>query len=436
MKYITWFILVFIAIFAVSNSTQTTVDEVNSNRILLENHQNVAIATDLEPDDVLALYILFKEANQQYAATGEYPIKLIIVGEGNVDIKKKRMEALLEYMNAPKDIKVVKGKSTSDNIFPLDGEELFDKNQLKDLPFKDNPGAEGVHAISEFLTDSDNPLIIQIKPAQELLSIPSDLAKKATIIFYGSFNFRKTIKDEQFLKNENFNNLSTSNDTEKLQALLDYFRDHFKLIGILESYGILGEQSSVYSGYPWTDEIRNQIENSNDNFLIMFQKLVHNWNSYLLFAELPEIRTHLLEIIAINGQPELKNSLAKLDQIIKNWDEKIFLEIYDETTTVMQQMRKMNPNAELITLIDKFERGMKFANQLKPSSGVQFTLSDVGVALALSDKIDFFKSSQAKISINKYGFIEALKNPGSNILYYDRVDRDKFAQILIETLNQ
>lgn len=156
---------------------EDAVNEIQNNvpqNILMKDYQHVAIATDLEPDDVLALLIIFKEANKRYAETGKYPIDLVVVGEGNVDIKKMRMEALIHYMNLPNGIKVdvIKGKATRDNIFPLDGEELFDKNELNKLPFKEHSGEEGVKAISHFLADSNNPLIIQIKPAQELLSIP------------------------------------------------------------------------------------------------------------------------------------------------------------------------------------------------------------------------------------------------------------------------
>ena len=224
-----------------------------------------------------------------------------------------------------------------------------------------------------------------------------------------------------------------------MQALLDYFGNQFKEVGVVESYGILGEQSSVYSGYPWTDEIRKQIENSDDPFMIMFRRLVHNWNSYLLQAELPEIRMYLHEIIEmspVDQQPSLLDSLSKLDRISKDWDEKLFVEIYSATMPVMQQIQKMNPSPELTALIDQFERSMQFANKLKPGSGVQFTLSDVGVALTLSDEIDFFKTGQVKININKNGFIETVKTPGSNVLYYDRVDSDRFAQILQGTLKQ
>lgn len=408
-----------------------------SQNILMKNYEHIAIATDLEPDDVLALWIIFKEANRQYAESGNYPIDLVIVGEGNVDVKKMRMEALLNYMNIPDGIviDIVRGKSTSDNIFPYDGEEFFDKKELEKTPFKEHSEVEGMEAIGHFLAKSNHPLIIQLKPAQELLSIPSELTKHATILFYGSFNFRKTVKDEGFQKNENFTHLF--NDVEKLEGLLKYFESHFKQIAILESYGILGPQASVYSGYQWTEGIRKKIEVSNDDFMMMFKKLVHNWNRYTLHAQLSKTKFYLHEIMGmlpLAKQNALQN--LKLEQIIEEWDENLFSEIYSEAISAIQQIRNEHQNAELMKLADKLERGLKLINQVKPSSGIQFTLSDIGVALALTDPFGCFKSSKVKINVNEYGFIETEDTSESNLWYYNRIDRDKFAQILQEALNQ
>ena len=48
------------------------------------------VFTDLEPDDIIAIDILCKYAVPEY----------IVVGEGNVNIKKKRMERYLRLMKA------------------------------------------------------------------------------------------------------------------------------------------------------------------------------------------------------------------------------------------------------------------------------------------------------------------------------------------------
>ena len=68
--------------------------EFSAQDFLLKNYSEVAIATDLEPDDLLALAILFDQANRFYTQSKncKYPIDLILVGEGNTAIKRMRMK--------------------------------------------------------------------------------------------------------------------------------------------------------------------------------------------------------------------------------------------------------------------------------------------------------------------------------------------------------
>lgn len=302
-----------------------------SSEILLKDYKEVAIATDLEPDDVLALKLIFQETKE---------IRLIVVGEGNSQIKKMRMEKLLQdYFGA--DVPVFSGRSTEDNLFPYDGEELFDKSELEGIPFEES--SEGENALQAFLAEAEKPLIIQLKPAPELLSLPPELTEKTTVLFYGSFNLRKTGDD--------------------LQTVLDQLADRFLKVGIVESYGVLGEESAVYDEYPWTHPIKQAIEESTDPFMEMFRKLVENWNRYLLEKELAE----------------------------------------------------ENPDPEFIK---------------KLSSGLQFTLSDVEVALALSDPL--FTATPVTLSVSKEGYLQPVPDEASNVFYYERVDREKFAEILID----
>lgn len=114
----------------------------------LKNYNNVAIATDLEPDDVLALKIIFEEANRIFNENHRvnYPINLVIVGEGNTSIKRIRLETMIDnFFNIPEgvQIEIAEGKATANNNFPYDGLELFDYDQLKEIEFKDeDKGAE------------------------------------------------------------------------------------------------------------------------------------------------------------------------------------------------------------------------------------------------------------------------------------------------------
>ncbi len=134
--------------------------------IHLKEFEHVAIATDLEPDDVLALKLIFEEANRLYTATANYPIDLVIVGEGNSVIKRQRMEKMLqEFFKVPVGVhvEVVEGKATRNNLFPYDGEELFDKSEL--IPFVEDTGEKAVAALEAFLAHYEQPLIIQTRLA-------------------------------------------------------------------------------------------------------------------------------------------------------------------------------------------------------------------------------------------------------------------------------
>ena len=163
----------------------------------LADYENVVITTDLEPDDVLALKIIFEEANRLYCTGHKYPIQMVIVGEGNSAIKKARMEKLLKaYFGAPVGVQVKAGRSTLDKLFPYDGEELGEKFQCA-IPQKD----EGSQALIQVVKDSKRPLIISLKPVQELVPLSFDKeAKKADLLCYGSFNFRKALVDDEAMR--------------------------------------------------------------------------------------------------------------------------------------------------------------------------------------------------------------------------------------------
>jgi hypothetical protein len=407
----------------------------SENGIHLTEYQNVAIATDLEPDDVLALKLIFQEANHLYAQHPEngYPIKLVVVGEGNAAIKKLRMEKMLkDYFSVPVKVEVKEGKSTSDNIFPYDGEELFSKDKLRNIPYPKSE--DGTNALITFTKESENPLIIQIKPVQELITLSSnrELAKKATVIFYGSFNFRKSLNDKEVIDYFHF-----SPDTPlqfKLQTLLDHLSKSFKKLGIVESFGVLGEESSVYFKYPWSQLIAACIEHSHEPFYSMFKQLVHNWNKYLLEVELTDMTKSINELMVLFPQKKeaLENIHKQLDSLHTSWDENKFTSVFDE----INSLRLSGDSPESKRVLEQLNRDLNFANQLRPSAGIQFTLSDVIVALALGDTGHFFTATPVKVQVNERGFLQTTPEANSNVFYYDRKDHKKFVEIIMPKLSE
>ena len=71
----------------------------------------------------------------------------------------------------------------------------------------------------------------------------------------------------------------------------------------------------------------------------------------------------------------------------------------------------------------------EFYEKVNPCAGLQFTLSDVILALALIDPC--FTASPVKVNVNDKGFLQTACDPKSNVYYYDRKDYQKFVEILL-----
>lgn len=406
----------------------------------LQNFDSVIISTDLEPDDVLALKIIFQEANRLFAQqpSTKYPIDLIIVGEGNTTIKKMRMEKLLrDLLDIPLGISipVVEGRSANDNLFPYDGEEFFEKDILAEIPYKDNDGSDAEQMLAEVIQRSPAPLIIQLKPVQELLFLASnsDLARKASVLFYGSFNFRKTLKDPLVQQNALFQKDNNLMHVNMLQILLNHFGQQFLKIGIIESYGVLGDQTAVYEGFPWSAGIAHKIENSSDPFLTSFIQLTHNWNAYLFQEVLFDIAQDLqhIEDLPESLTAHHANLYRNIQELLKEWSEETFASAFGTAICFIQEAREQQ---FLPFAMDNLERSIYFAQKLRPSSRVQFTLADVIAALAVRENYDLLSYRPVSIHINPKGFIETQDDKDSSIFYYNRVEREPFARFLEEIL--
>jgi hypothetical protein len=367
----------------------------------LTKYDGVAIATDLEPDDVMALKLIFAEANRIYQNQPDknYPIDLIIVGEGNTAIKRMRLEKMInEYFDLPKNvnINVVEGKATANNIFPYDGYELFKPAELSNVKFE-SIADEAVPALKDFVRKSDKPLIIQIKPCSELLEFSDDtkLAAKTSVIFYGGFNFRATVSEP-----------------EKLQAMLRQFSDRFLKVAIVENYGVLGDESAVFFAFSWTNPIANFIETSQDPFYEMFRQLTYNWNRYILESSIREA------IEMTSNLPQHQELLKVLQQLSQKWDEDLFQKVIVLSNTAPPDL----------------QRTIKLMEKVQPAVGLQFTFADIIVGLTVSEQQDVFTAKQVRIDISEWGFIVPVETPGSNTIYFNRVNYSAFADALLNKM--
>lgn len=424
-------------------NTEVVKADLSAQDFLLRNYTDVAIATDLEPDDVLALAILFEEANRMYEQSptpnGKYPIDLIIVGEGNTTIKRMRMEKLLqEYFDIPPgvNIKIVEGRSTKDNIFSYDGEEFFGKETLERIPFPEpNQGEQALEALTMWAKQATNPFVIQLKSAPELVYLDSDLANKTTILFYGSFNIRKTALDPAILNDPQFafGNLPTV--SARLEALMSHLSSRFSKIAILETFGVLGNQSCVCSEFEWTNKIGQIIANSDDKFIKIFRTVSSNWNTYILDKFLDDCEKISNELIHEGGDftnllTEIHSDIVQLQQ---EWAQDRFDNLHQNILNHSSEISsKLNGAAGRAwkTLMRKINLAKKIT-----AGDVQFTLSDVLVAMATADGSNFFQAAPIKTSYDENGFLVPIADSTSNVVYYSAVDREKLASSLERFLN-
>jgi hypothetical protein len=321
--------------------------ELSEKDFLFCNYDEIAISTDLEPDDVLALAILFEEANRLYkdSSNNKYPIDLIVIGEGNTKKKRAMLERLLqEYFDLPKEviINIVESK-------------------------------EAATVMVDWASRAEKPFIIQLKPAQELLYFDEKTANKTTVLFYGGYNIRQTILDPEIRNDERFEFVHLPNFSSQLEGMMTHLASRFSKIAVLETFGTLGDQACVCSECSWTQRISEIIENPNDKFIKMFQTFSSSWNSYILEEFLP---THSEE------------------RAYRNLGRKIL------------------------------------------NSNVQFTLADILVAIATTDKADLFQTIPVKPAYDENGFLIPVVTAKSNLVYYKTVDRLKVADRIEQFLKR
>lgn len=408
---------------------------VSSKDFLMKNHRDIAISTDLEPDDVFAFLILFHEANEIYKATGKYPIDLIIVGEGNTAIKKMRMEKLIhDYFDVPPEvtIQVVEGRSSRSNIFTYDGEELFSRETLAAVPFPEqDQTAHAADVLKAWAEQAQSPMIIQLKPALELLSLPEDLAKKIDVLFYGSFNLRKTADDPLLLSDQELGFAHLSTPAAKLEWLMQLFSQRFNQLGIIETFGVLGDQASVAADFPWSHELGNLVATSDDPFIQMFRTLCEKWNRYTT----ERILADCLKITKKLPQSPLTTHLqTEFEALSQTFNQQQFAKVRE---TILSQSTQILATLDAAagrswnTMVRKLDLGHKI------NQGVQFTLADILVAMAATSRgSELFHTSPIQAKYDANGFLVPETDDHSNIAHYGRVSPEKIANWLVQHLEE
>ncbi len=125
--------------------------------------------------------------------------------------------------------------------------------------------------------------------------------------------------------------------------------------------------------------------------------------------------------------------LEEVDRLIAQCSENTFDSLSDQISSLVTEFTSKRPG-EVEERLDQLKRQINFAAQIQPRVGLQFTLSDVIVALALSDHSGFFTATPVKVIVNQQGYLSTSPQDDSNVFYYDRKDHKSFAETLIQQL--
>ncbi len=147
--------------------------------LLPESHDAIAFLYDAEPDDNAAL-LMFASA---YHKSGSKIPLMFVIGEG---MEEKFLMACYQAKLLGLPCLVAQGP-LSKKQFPL-------KEMAQPITYDQCNFVEYVTfpRFGTFLTEAKNPLLIVMKPFSELFSVDTDVLKKTTVVFYGSFNFSST----------------------------------------------------------------------------------------------------------------------------------------------------------------------------------------------------------------------------------------------------
>lgn len=169
----------------------------------IKDKKVMIIATDLEPDDLVALQLLAKILPEKMRL-------IFIVGEGNADIKAARMEKYVKLFGF-KNTFVLSGVY-SNAEFPFDGTDILSKEEIDQI--LDESVETPILAYSKLfkmLQCKGEHVILMLKPLREFFLIfnidvdtYSKVLKNTILIGYMSFNvkclFEMTRVDNNVLK--------------------------------------------------------------------------------------------------------------------------------------------------------------------------------------------------------------------------------------------
>lgn len=327
------------------------------------NCSALLITTDLEPDDVIALQILFKKLKE---ASFHKPI-MVIVGEGDPSLKLFRMNMYANLFAPQLKMEVLQGIG-SDRFYSQDGQEFFTPeciNSIRDsMPYSEKSLLE---KIKQFLTfHFHHTTIINLKPPRELIKIwleDNELFDNTIFLGYMGFNLRCLL--EHYEKN-----------------CIQDFLNSFKKVMYYECSMAIGRNNNISS-------------KDGFNFGMLpgyIEKLMQMWNQ--------ELHKECSEIVR-NFQWFDPNWAVKLNES--------GLQTYLEHET--------NPNFRNI-----LARNFKVMKDIKEADFVQFVNADTGLIISLFLNLDDVSFYKGDLTIDKLGIGQPIKNESGKHIFIHNVD--------------
>jgi len=279
--------------------------KINNWLLPKSEHDALLILTDLEPDDVLAIYILRKRLD------AAFPI-LVVLGEG--DLNKTGMADGLFTQLGFTNFKTIQGPYSnfeyySNYEYPNEAIHIFGDNVGKQ--FQANIYFE---EIEKFLGEFVSPLILGIKPFTELLNVDPTVLSKCVLAMYGGFNLR----------------CMTNNCLEESVAKL--INNAFKYVILYETFFVTGEQNSINKNN--APKLFETLVTSQDLVLRGIVKLMGIWNDHIADECLKTISDVCCDIRRKWPERQFKELKEHIDQIQKR-HLKIVNSIVDAESTQM-----------------------------------------------------------------------------------------------------
>lgn len=299
-----------------------------------DTHDHLIIASDDEPDDAVAKFMLLSAARQHGLKV------LVITGEG----RTPKLELICHQAAAlGVQCMMVQGQ-LSQREYPLEMLTAFDGlTPQQRLAASTDGGAtpdptEATRALREVLEKSQNPLYVMLKPCWELFDMPKELLAKLTVAAYGSFNFRCLFEKHDRTK------------------LAQFFNASFKRVVLYETFFVMGEDNSINSvNAPRFYELIRQKAAAGDRYWIGVRDSIAIWNNHIVQSQLKSVN-EVSKAMRDSWEEESHQIVTAADESDKVW-----------------KKRKAN--------VDKIlQGGAKIVNSIIVAKGQQMVFADFGLA--------------------------------------------------------